>query len=271
MNRAVVFGVVLAHMATACLLATSLDGLAGGGAPDGGALEAGATDGPPDGIPAGDAGDAGDAFPPSNDARAEGDGGPITFLQSNAGNAVDLTLNTVVNQHSAIVVGITLKTTTTHVTQITDSLGATFGTVFGPWDSPPAYPLRFYMAAAFDVRGGSETLSVSLDGPISAIEVYAHEYANVVAFDVAAAANGTTTAIDGMRSGTVATTAPNELIFGFGVSGVVSPGSGFIPRNSFHNNITEDRVVSALGSYEATGTMTGGAEWTMMVATFKGR
>jgi hypothetical protein len=101
-----------------------------------------------------------------------------------------------------------------------------------------------------------------------------HEYAGIAtssAFDRASSANGATAAQDGMNSGSVTTTWPRELVFGFAETGTAAPGTGFTARSLYGDNVTEDRVVEAIGSYHATATMVGGSEWSMMVATFKGR
>jgi hypothetical protein len=73
-----------------------------------------------------------------------------------------------------------------------------------------------------------------------------------------------------MNSGSMATNFTNELIFGIGTSDIVdAPGAGFTSRNTFNNNMTEDRLVTSTGSYNATETHASGNAWTMLMATFR--
>jgi hypothetical protein len=86
--------------------------------------------------------------------------------------------------------------------------------------------------------------------------------------DVTATSSGTSANLD---SGSAATNFANELIFGFGVeqSGSVSiPGSGFTARLNNNGNLTEDKVVSTAGTYNATETGDGNP-WQMIMATFR--
>src|SRR5262249_17382183 len=134
------------------------------------------------------------------------------------------------------------------------------------------------IALALDVKGGTTEITVTLGpGPTGTgvFEVYAHEYAGIAAtnaVDVILAGSGN--AADGPRvtSGAGTTSAPHELVFGF-VSGTVSvsPGASFNPRSTFDRNLTEDREVLSVGSYEATATAGPSGEWTMLMATLRGR
>ena len=73
-----------------------------------------------------------------------------------------------------------------------------------------------------------------------------------------------------MSSGTVATTNAKDLIFGAGASSntVTAPGAGYTARSQAFGNVTEDRNVTATGSYSATATQNASA-WVMQLVAFK--
>jgi hypothetical protein len=122
------------------------------------------------------------------------------------------------------------------------------------------------------VAGGMDTINVTLPGNPSGplLDAYAFEYSGVGALDGVTGQNGTT---PDMHSGFVTTTAPGDLIFGYGVVifGHADAGTGFTARESVHANLTEDELFPGPGMVEATATMITGNDWTMMVAAFKPR
>jgi hypothetical protein len=83
---------------------------------------------------------------------------------------------------------------------------------------------------------------------------------------VAATGTGTTA-----NSGSATTTSASELIVGAGNPSSVftAAGTGFTKRiiNAF-GGISEDKIVSSTGSYNATATLTSGT-WVMQMATFR--
>ncbi len=100
--------------------------------------------------------------------------------------------------------------------------------------------------------------------------VYAHEYSGVLQtapVDVTAAASGTS---GSLNSGSATTTNAVDLLFAGGVSATVvtSPGPGYVARSTAQGNITEDRTVSAVNSYNATASNQKGA-WAMQMVAFK--
>jgi len=74
-----------------------------------------------------------------------------------------------------------------------------------------------------------------------------------------------------MTSGKATTAADHELVFGFGVTtGSATAGSGFTPRETLDQNVTEDMILPARGAAQATATAAGG-DWSMLMATFRGK
>src|ERR1700687_1838651 len=74
-----------------------------------------------------------------------------------------------------------------------------------------------------------------------------------------------------LSSGSATTTNDTDLLFAAGVSSnfVTSPGVGYTARARSQGNMTEDKIVSAKGSYSATASNSGGA-WAMQMVAFKG-
>jgi chitodextrinase len=124
---------------------------------------------------------------------------------------------------------------------------------------------------AKNVSGGTNTVTATFATSISSFGIlYVHEYSGidkVNPVDVTKSATGTGSA---MSSGPAATTNANDLLFGAGASGkaVTANGSGYTSRSSAYGNRTEDRAVTATGSYTATATQNGSA-WSMQLVAFK--
>ena len=74
-----------------------------------------------------------------------------------------------------------------------------------------------------------------------------------------------------MESGFVTTTGPNDLVFGFGVTGAATVGAGFTLRSSFNSNVTEDQIAANAGQHEATARTQASTGWIMLVAAFLSR
>jgi hypothetical protein len=130
---------------------------------------------------------------------------------------------------------------------------------------------HFAVSAAVGVVGGPTNVTAQVTTETRGIELYVHEYAGVSAAGVSAGANGSSNAVDGVQTPLLTTTVPNELVFAYGVSGIVKPGTGFTARSTFHGNLTEEKIAATPGSYRGVATMTQGTGWTLVAATFKPR
>jgi glucose/arabinose dehydrogenase/PKD repeat protein len=124
---------------------------------------------------------------------------------------------------------------------------------------------------AKNIKAGANTVTATFGTAISSFGiVYIHEYSGLDPanpLDVASSAVGTTAA---MSSGSVATTHANDLLFGAGASAnsVTAVGAGYTARSQDFDNLTEDRNVTATGSYAATATQNANA-WVMQLVAFK--
>ncbi len=123
---------------------------------------------------------------------------------------------------------------------------------------------------ASNIIGGTNTVKATFGTAITSFGLlYLHEYsglATVSPVDVDASAVGTSAA---MSSGAVTTTQANDLLFGAGASDLTaSKGTGFTTRLTGFGNLTEDRVVTATGSYAGTASQIG-TTWVMQLVAFR--
>jgi hypothetical protein len=152
---------------------------------------------------------------------------------------------------------------------IDDSLANQYTAVVGP---ALANGYNHYIAIASSPAAGSDTVTVTLSGPVSAgWELLALEYTGLAPtdpFDASAYASGS----DGsaMSSGSASTKSAHELLLAYGHSSGPMAGSGYTARDSTDESLVEDHVVFATGSYTATATTSPGI-WTLLLATFAGR
>jgi hypothetical protein len=233
------------------------------GTPDGTAPDAGeaSTTGPD-----ADGGSPADDGSPGDEAASPDGGGPA-YVQGTAvavnktGMTASLSFDNDVQDHDAIVVAVDFQTTPG--LRVTDSLGNTFQSALAPIADQGTTCAIYY---ALDVQGGTDTVTVStMPGNSSFFELYIHEYSGISGFDGARGATGTTAL---MESGFVTTTAPNDLVFGFGVTGGATIGTGFTLRSSLDSNVTEDQIAVDPGPHEATARTQAGAGWSMLMAAF---
>jgi hypothetical protein len=259
--------------AASCSLLVDTHGLTGGSAVDGG-TDSNAAEQRPDASPGGDAAPAGSSPSPDSGLPLPT---AIAFVQAResdtgSGTSLSIAFGSNVTSHDAVIVCVSIYTLAVTMTGMRDTQGNTYTTVVGPFDGNGT---RHYIAVALDVAGGPDTVTVTVSGnPAPYLGMHIHEYSGVArtaAFDMSSAAAGTSSAVDGMASGAKPTTADQELIFGYGVSSDTAyPGTGFTARSGFSTgDVTEDKVVSVRGAYQATATMVSGSNWEMLMATFR--
>ena len=153
---------------------------------------------------------------------------------------------------------------------LSDSAGNTYLSAIGPslWNNG-AYSTQVFYAK--NIVGGTNTVTARFATSIRNFGIiYIHEYSQldpVAPVDVTAAAVGSS---GSLNSGMVTTAYPNDLLFGAGVSMniVNGAGAGYTARDMALGNITEDRVVTAQGTYNATASNNGGG-WGMQLVAFR--
>jgi hypothetical protein len=178
-------------------------------------------------------------------------GGVVKFVQVNSRTSTSASaLTTAYSSQQAAgnlnVVAVMWGDTTRAVSSVTDSRGNSYA-------------------------GGSNAVTVTFNGTAAYPNVNVLEYSGLDTanpLDVSAAATGSGTTAN---SGSATTSSANELIVAAGnpTSICTGAGSGFSNRviNGF-GGISEDRVVSSSGSYNATASLTSGV-WVMQMAAFR--
>ena len=166
------------------------------------------------------------------------------------------------------VVAVMWGDTTASVSSVTDSKNNVYALAVGPTQTTGVTQSIYY---AKNIVAGSNTVTVTFSQAASWPNVNVLEYSGLSTtspLDVFATASGSGTAAN---SGAATTTSANELIFGTGstTNAATAAGSGFSNRiiNSF-GDISEDKIVSSTGSYNATATMTSGS-WVMQMVAFR--
>ena len=204
---------------------------------------------------------------------SSGGGGTITFVQAKSGTAktgASLPVAYPVAQTAGNmnVVAVMWGDTTSTVSSVTDSQNNTYVLAVGPTTASGLSSALYYAA---NIIGGSNTVTVTFNTTAAWPNVNVMEYSGLSTsnpLDVTSAGTGAGTTAN---SGSATTTSASELIVGAGnpVSTFTAAGSGFTSRviNSF-GGISEDKIVNATGSYNATATMTSGG-WVMQMATFR--
>src|SRR5262249_24361628 len=124
---------------------------------------------------------------------------------------------------------------------------------------------------AKNIAAGANTVTATFATGITSFGlVYVHEYSGLDKtnpVDVSASGTGSAAA---MSSGAATTTFANDLLFGAGASTSTASagGTGYTSRSASFGNRTEDRAVSAVGSFAATATQNGDG-WVMQLVAFR--
>jgi hypothetical protein len=195
----------------------------------------------------------------------------INFAQVAAATPVSATQLTVaypgaqtIGNLNVVVVG--WKDTTSTVQSVTDSVGNSYSLAIGPTSGTGLRQSIYY---ATNIKGGSNTVTVTFNQSALYPDVRILEYQGVSAVDVTAGASGNSRTAN---SGAATTTTANELIFGAATvaTSVKGAGSGFTSRiiTSDGGN-AEDRVVTTTGSYSATAPLKPSGAWVTQMVAFK--
>ena len=157
----------------------------------------------------------------------------------------------------------------TSTATVSDSRGNTYVSAAGRTTWGSNWSAQVFYAKS--IAGGANTVTATFGSSINSFAVmYIHEYSGV---DKLSPVDGAKTAIgtgSAMNSGPLTTTNASDLLFSAGASSaaVTAGGSGYTTRSTVAANITQDRVVSSAGSYNAGATQNGNA-WVMQLVAFK--
>ena len=164
-----------------------------------------------------------------------------------------------------ILVGFDYSTSAT-VSSVSDSQGNAFTQVGTPLTSPGGNHSLVYYAK--NIKGGANTVTVSLSGNSPYVLVYLTEYFGLNPTNPIDAQAGAVGAAGPVSSGNATTTVAGDVIYGQCWGDVAcTAGSGFMARSTFDGNLIEDAIAGNPGTYAATGTAGGG--WTMQMVALK--
>ena len=196
---------------------------------------------------------------------------PVTFVQAKARGQAAQTLSVPFNAATAAgnLVVVAFDYTATTFMSITDSQGNVFTQVGSEVTSPGGAATRMYYAK--NIKGGPETVTVTLGDSTSSLEVYIAEYRGadpVSPLDGSAQNAGPTDSP--VTSGSFVTTSANDRVVAYCVGDTYcDPGPGFATRSTLHSNLLEDRKVGAAGSFAATAFA--GSGWGIVAGAFRQR
>jgi len=152
------------------------------------------------------------------------------------------------------------------VTSVTDTQGNTFLPVGGQLTSPGGSSSSLYYAK--NIRGGADTVTVTVSAATGGIELYLAEYTGIDTVNPIDAQAGAVGFAGTVSSGNATTTVAGDIIFGYCLADwSCTVGTGFAARSTLNHNLIEDMVAGSAGSYAATGTANNG--WTMHMAALK--
>ena len=160
--------------------------------------------------------------------------------------------------------------TTASLMTVTDFAGNTYRAAV-PMQRGTGISQAIYYAS--NIKGGSNTVTVTFDQPASYVDLRAVEYSGLSSMNPFDAGTSTAGNSSAPNSGTVTVQGTNELIFGAGVTLnlYTAPGAGFTLRviTSPTGDIVEDEIASLPGARNATATLNSPGPWLMQAAAFK--
>ncbi len=185
--------------------------------------------------------------------------------------AVAVTLQSPQSAGDLLVVFAGWNDATATVSSVTDSVGDVFSLAVGPTKRTTVLSQSIYYAK--NIAGGANTVTVRFSRAAKFVDLRVLEYAGldpVAPFDSAAAASGSSGLAD---TGLLTTHAANDLLVAgdMVMTGSPAAGSGYTSRliTTPDDDIAEDRVAGAAGTYNATAPVVGPNGWVIQVAAFK--
>ena len=172
------------------------------------------------------------------------------------------------------VVAIGWKDAASQITSVTDSSHNAYQLAVGPTVLPGLATQSIYYAAnVVAAAANANTVTITFNASANAPGIRIIEYNGIEPgdpIDVTAAVQGNSSLSD---SGSVTTTHAHDLLVGanFAQATTTGPGSGFTARviSTPDGDLLEDRLVAALGTYDATAPLSSPGAWIMQLAAFR--
>ena len=163
--------------------------------------------------------------------------------------------------------------TASTVNAITDAAGNSYTLAVGPTALTGFLSQGIYYAKNIAAAAAGNVVTVKFTGAAAFPDVRILEYAGIdtsIAVDRVAAATGSTSVSD---SGPLQTSNANDLLVAANMvyTASVAPGTGFTQRivTTPDGDSVEERVVSAVGSYDATESLSSSGPWIMQMVAFR--
>ncbi len=202
-----------------------------------------------------------------------------TFVQSafadpqTPSSTVATTLTKAQNAGDLNVVIVGWGDSTSTVSTITDSAGNAYSLAVGPTVLTGFLSQSIYYAKNIAASGTGNVVTVKFTGAAAFPDVRILEYAGIdtsIPVDRVAAASGSTSVSD---SGALQTTNANDLLVAGNMvyTASVSAGTGFTQRlvTTPDGDAVEDRVVSAVGTFNGTESLSSAGPWVMQMVAFR--
>ena len=201
----------------------------------------------------------------------------ITFVQArsatpgSSATTVSATFSGAQSAGNLNVVAIGWGDTLRTVVSVTDSRGNVYAPAVARTTTTGLSHAIYYAKNIASAAAGSNTVTVTFSGAASFPDVRMLEYAGAdptAPVDGTASGTGTGTA---STTAAVVTTSATDLLFAGNVVATMTtgPGAGFTSRTiTADGNIAEDRLVTAVGSYTASATLSSGA-WVAQLVAFR--
>jgi chitodextrinase len=152
-------------------------------------------------------------------------------------------------------------------TSLSDSQGNVY-TQIGAEQSSAAVGVKSRLYYAKNIRGGADTITSVVSGSPSYHELYIHEYSGLSATNPLDAYSVNVGSGSSFTSGSLTTTAANELLYGVEIdSGAGSASAGWTTRSSFDSNVAADKNMLTVGTTAFTGGSAGA--FIAWIAAFK--
>jgi hypothetical protein len=211
---------------------------------------------------------------------------PISFIQlayatpQSAQLTVPVPFGSAQTSGNLNVVVVGWNDTTAAVSSVTDSIGNVYTLAVGPTQNPGSAGTLtltqsiYYAKNIVGSAGNTNTVTVRFTVAAQYADIRILEYSGLDQgnpVDVTAAAIGTNAA---SNSGAATTTHGNDLLFGANMvyTATGEGGTAFTSRVITYpdQDIAEDQVVSAAGSYSAIAPLTNPGPWVMQMVAFRG-
>src|SRR5258705_8963916 len=187
-------------------------------------------------------------------------------------STVSVTYNGAQTIGNTNVLAIGWNDATSNITSVTDSAGNAYQVAVPTFRGNSLSQAIYYAPNIKSAAAGSNRVTVLFNQTAAYVDLRIAEYSGLATtspFDVGTSA---TSASGGTaNSGSITTSANNELLIGAGITagGFSGPGANFTQRviTSPDGDILEDRSVSTGGSYSATAPVSDA--WVMQIAAFK--